>query len=71
MPHGKFPAPVVQKMLIGRAFGAQRALHAPGAHCEFNGHLVERGRGRSLSYGTLTTTSNLWLMDGLKSVMKR
>ena len=27
--------------------------------------------GRSLTYGTLRSTSNLWLMDGLKSVTVR
>lgn len=27
--------------------------------------------GKSLTYGTLRTTSNLWLMDGLKSVTIR
>ena len=27
--------------------------------------------GKSLTYGTLRSTSNLWLMDGLKSVMGR
>ena len=27
--------------------------------------------GRSLTYGTLRSTANLWLMDGLKSVTVR